>query len=142
MHTFSTNASHSIDDSEALTPDQFVIRGRINNLNVISNQAVDITLKWKWKTVPALTSLFWVKWIRKYLLTLTERQKWTTEWRNIRIGDLVIICDNNTKRAISPLVRVIETFPRDSCVVLAVRVKTKNGTYVLAVSGLVLLGDY
>ena len=45
MHTFSTNASYSIDDSEALTPDQFVIRGRINNLNVISNQAVDITLK-------------------------------------------------------------------------------------------------
>ena len=45
MYTFSTNASDSVNDSEALTPNQFLIGGRPNNLNVISNQKVDITLK-------------------------------------------------------------------------------------------------
>ena len=39
-----TNTSDSIVDSEALTRNQFLIGGRSNNLNVISEQVADIIL--------------------------------------------------------------------------------------------------
>ena len=134
-----TKASDSIDDLEVLTPNQFLIERRSNNLNIISGQAVDITLKRKWKVFPTATSMLWVKWIRKYLPTLAKRQECVTDRSNFRIGDLVILCDKNVKTATSPLGKVIQIFPGDDGVVFAVGVKIKDGTYVFAVSNLVLL---
>lgn len=42
-----TSVSDTIDDSEALTANYFLIGRRSNNFNIISDQAVDITSKRK-----------------------------------------------------------------------------------------------
>ena len=38
---------------------------------------------------------FWKKWQRDYFPTMIVRQKWHTEKRNIRVGDIVLVQDSN-----------------------------------------------
>ena len=47
------------------------------------------------------------------------------------MGDLVIFCDKNMKRTISPFVRVIETFTGDDDVLIARRTLTTRTLMVV-----------
>ena len=51
----------------------------------------------------------------------------------------MILCYENIKTETSPLGKVIQIFPGDHSVVCVLKVKTKDGTYVCAVSNLALL---
>ena len=57
-----TNVSGNIDDYEALTPNHFLLGRRSNNIQVINNKEVDVTLRRKWKAVQAGTNMFWSRW--------------------------------------------------------------------------------
>ena len=46
--------------------------------------------------VQAATEMFWKRWLKEYVPTLYERKKWQAENRNFKIGDLVIISDEQT----------------------------------------------
>lgn len=46
------------------------------------------------KTVDA----FWRKWTRDYFPTLLIRQKWHVDCRNLQLGDIVLVKDNNVLR--------------------------------------------
>ena len=40
----------------------------------------------KWKATQAMVDIFWKKWIKEYLPSLTKRQKLTSYLRNIKKG--------------------------------------------------------
>ena len=69
---------------------------------------------------------------------LTERKKWLSFNINLKMGDLVLLCDKNLKRSHWPLGRVVETLPGPYNV-RVVKIQTKDSIYVKSVACLALL---
>ena len=70
----------------------------------------DLYLHKRWKRVQYIANIFWTRWKNEYLSTLNKRSKWTTEKRNISVGDVVLLCDENEARSEWKLARVVECF--------------------------------
>ena len=83
-------------------------------------QKEDLYLRKRWRRVQHLSCEFWTRWKREFLHSLQERSKWTKPRRNMQVGDVVIVTDDNKARNRWSLARVIETYPTrtmDWCVV-------------------------
>jgi len=63
-----------------------------------------------WRSVQLLADCFWKRWVKEYLPLLQHRQKWLKPSRNLRIGDVVLMRETNTKRGDWPKVLVTDTF--------------------------------
>ena len=68
--------------------------------------------KKRWRRVQHLANEFWARWKKEYLAILQQRQKWTRPRRNMCVGDIVIIQDDeDLARNKWQLARVATTFP-------------------------------
>ena len=54
---------------------------------------------------------FWRHWIELYAPTLTNQLKWFDAFRQIKVGDVVLVADSNTLRGEYRLARVAEVHP-------------------------------
>ena len=77
--------------------------------------------------------------MREYLPRLIERRKWLEDRRNLRVGDLVLIVDNNTPRGHWPLGLVLKTMPGSDGIVRTALVKTSQSEFTRPVAKLCLL---
>jgi len=84
-----------------------------------------------WRAVQLLADLFWRRWTKEYLPLLQRRQKWLQPQRNLKVGDLVLVCDEHAI--------VEETFPDRDGTVRRVRVRTASTEYLRDVRKLCLL---
>jgi hypothetical protein len=134
-----TTVSDDYRDLEPLTP---------NHLLLLRHAAVvppgqfvqqDNYSRKRWRQVQYLSDVFWRRWTREYLPTLQLRQKWTKSARNIEVGDVVILMDDNTPRNTWPLGRVTEAFPGSDGLVRSVVIKTKSAVLTRPVHKLCLL---
>ena len=137
-----THISNDIDDLSALTPNHILL-GMHQNWGFVADTSSDnLNSRRKWKQVQALRELFWTQWKDQYLPSLTKRGKWKDHTRNIKVGDLVLVEeDEPIRRGKWPLARVTEVKPGSDGVVRVVHVKTKAGTYTRPVAKLRLLED-
>ena len=71
-------------------------------------QRDDMYCRKRWRRVQYLIDQFWSRWKKEYLQILQNRQKWTKERRNVRIGDVVLLKDDSLPRNNWPLCRVVE----------------------------------
>ena len=80
----------SIDpaDLEALTPNHFLLQRKVTGLPPGVFVNVDHLGRKQWRKVQYLTDVLWKRWISEYLPTLTVREKWLKDQRNVRVGDL------------------------------------------------------
>ena len=83
--------------------------------------------------------MFWNRWLKEYLPSLTERLKWEQDTRDLQKGDLVLLQEKNIKRSKWPLARVIEVFPGDDGRVRSVKIKTRDGELIRPSAKLCLL---
>ncbi|XP_054259921.1 uncharacterized protein LOC128984610 [Macrosteles quadrilineatus] len=106
-----TPLSADPSDLEALTPGHFLTGGPLTSL--IEPHLTDISVNRlkRWKLVHAFAQHIWNRWHREYLQTLQERSKWTTPEENLKIGDLVIIHEDNTPPLAWMLGRIISASP-------------------------------
>ena len=74
-------------------------------------QRADLYSRKRWRRVQHLSSEFWARWRKEFLHSLQERSKWTRPRRNMQVGDVVIVKDDNKARNRWNLARVIETYP-------------------------------
>ena len=74
-----------VDDPEVITPNHLLLRRY--------ELAVDNPRK-IWTNAQRLADDFWCRWKKEYLPTLLARVKWTSEGRDIRVGDVVLIMNN------------------------------------------------
>ena len=75
-------------------------------------QNADIYCRKRWRVVQHLTDQFWRKWKKEYAITLQTRAKWQKERRNIAVGDIVLVKEEELQpRNRWPVARVMETFP-------------------------------
>ncbi len=89
----------------------------------------DLYTRKRWRRVQYLTNQFWRRWQKEYnSLVQCKRQKWTRERRNTRIGDIVMVRDDDLARNNWKLGKVVEVFPGDDHLVRKVRVLVYDGT--------------
>ena len=89
----------------------------------------------------ALRAIFWDRWVKEYLPTLTKRCQWKDSKPNFAIDELVIMEDDDLKKRQWPLARICKVMPSKDGVVRVVEVRTKNGTYTRPVTKLYKLED-
>ena len=122
-----TSVSSDPEDLEALTPSH-ILRLRQNPCIPLDEFSKADKYKAKWKYVHLQADSFWKRWMKEYLPTLQERQKWLDQKPNLKKGDLVLVADQNTPRGKWPKALVEQTFPLSDGVVRRVQLKTAEGS--------------
>ncbi|GBM38341.1 hypothetical protein AVEN_107221-1 [Araneus ventricosus] len=131
--------SSSADDLNALTPAHFLIGRSMNS--IIETNLTDLSesvLK-RWQRVTRLVQLIWNMWHRGYLSELQQRNKWQFQKKNIKVGDLVVLIEDNMPTFKWPLGRVTKLYSGNDTLIRVVKVKTQNGEYKRAISRVCLL---
>ena len=84
----------------------------------------DLHCRRQWRQAQYLANLFWKRWIKEYLPTLQERKKWNEPRENLKVGELVLLADENYPRGQWPLARVVEVFESEDGYVRSAKVLT------------------
>ncbi|XP_059086776.1 uncharacterized protein LOC131883340 [Tigriopus californicus] len=134
-----TPVSDDPSDLEALTPNHLLLLKSGPTFPPGIFERSDCYGRRRWKQIQYLADLFWNCWRREYLASLLQRQKWTKTQRNVQVGDLVLVVQENVSRYRWPLARVLEVFPSPDQKVRQVRLKTTSGEYLRPISQLVLV---
>ena len=116
-------------DDEPLKPSHFLnIRPTVN----LPPEMVDDSDKFsqkRWRQAQLLANHYWKRWLREYIPSLQERQKWHKTQRNLQTGELVLIADDNVPRHQWPIGQVTNVFPGYDGLVRSVEVRAKGSTY-------------
>ena len=72
----------------------------------------DLYSRKRWRRIQYLLNVFWSRWKTEYANNLQVRTKWQTIKRNLKVGDIVMLKDEDSPRNQWPLARVIEA-PED-----------------------------
>ena len=104
-----------------------------------SFQKEDLYCQRRWRRVQHLSNEFWSKWRKEYLQQLQSRTKWTSQQRNMTVGDVVIVKDDNASRNVWKLGVVTEVHPSADGDVRSVSIRQNGSIYQRPVNKLVLL---
>lgn len=134
-----TTVSSDHKDLEPLTPNHLLLLRQDPVLPPGEFVKEDVYSRRRWKQVQYLADVFWRRWTREYLPSLQLRHKWKHPVRNLEVGDVVILADDNRPKKLWPLGRVTETYPGSDGLVRTPKVTTKTTTLVRPVHKLCLL---
>lgn len=140
-----THLSVDPEDKSPLTPNQFLLGHAHPHIPPDLFDETGVFSHRRWRQAQELIERFWRQWMIEYVPALTERNKWTRKNRNVQVGDLVLIVDQNAPRAtwltgtVSRLLTAKTTLPKKEQVVRTVWVKTATGEYRRPVVKLYLL---
>lgn len=148
LHTFLTEAENIVnsrpltevsvdpDDPNSITPNHFLLGWSngsagpvVLNQEIIGSFHQGDLLKKGWRAAQKLADMFWQRWIKEYLPTLTRRTKWLERKKPIQVDDIVIVVDDQAPRNQWEKGRIINVFPGKDGQVRAVDVKTSKGMY-------------
>lgn len=134
-----TPVSDDPTDLEALTPNHLLLLRPGLSFPPGLFDSSDLYARRRWRQVQYLVDLFWKRWRQEYLSSLQVRSKWTSEKRNLQVGDLVLVVDQVNPRSQWPLARVTRADPDDHGHVRKVEVRTASSTMSRPISKIVLL---
>ena len=80
----------------------------------------------RYRLVQSVVSSFWKRWVAEYFPKMIIRQKWHTEKRNVKVGDVVLVQEQGLTNGKWQLAKVSEVFPGDDGRVRNVAVHYKN----------------
>lgn len=83
----------------------------------------DLYAKKRWRRVQYLSEQFWHRWRKEYLSNIALRQRWHAPRRNVNVGDIVIIKEEDVPRNEWKLAKVVEAREDDDGLVRKVAVK-------------------
>ena len=126
--------------SRTLTPNYLLLLQSESELPPAIFSKEDCCSTRRWRQVQYLAKVFWRRWIREYLPSLEEWQKWIKTRRCLEIGDIVLILDKKTPRCSWPLGRIqeVHTNQRDG-LVRSAKVKTNSSVLVRPVDKIIFL---
>ena len=81
-----------------------------------------------WRKRKAVMNSFWRRWRRDYLMELSPLKKWRQrDERPVRVGDVVLLFDQDSARNAWRLARVLETYQNEQGVTTSAKVKMPSG---------------
>ncbi|GBM35801.1 hypothetical protein AVEN_108988-1 [Araneus ventricosus] len=124
-----TSLSADVDDKEVLTPAHFLIGRSI--MAIVEPSLIDFeTNRFNvWQRILKLVQTIWKRWSLSYLNGLQQRKKLVVNNENLKIGDMVLIREENLSPCKWLMGRVIALYPGRDNKVRVVDVKTSKGIY-------------
>ena len=136
-----TTCSDDPKDDSPLTPNHILLLRDESSMPAGVFKPNDQYSRRRWRQCQFLADLFWARWLKEYLPTLQQRQKWFLPSRNLKIGDIILIKDETVKRGQWPLARVMEVMTAKDGYVRSARVKTSSTILTRPVNKLCLLEE-
>lgn len=116
------------NDSDPLTPNHFLL-GCANSTQTPAEFSLELmNMRKQWRILQNLKNGFWGRWIKEYLPDLTRRVKWCLPSSPLRIGDLVLVCNEGLPRSKWRRGRIIRTYCGNDGVIRSADVRTQEGT--------------
>lgn len=125
-------------DEEALTPNHILL-GSSSGVKPLSNITDKDVARNTYKAVQVLANNFWRRFVLEYMPTLTKRTKWFKQVEPIKIGDIVVVADENHERNNWPKGIVEQLLPGKRGIVRQVMVRTAKGIRRRSVGKLTVL---
>ena len=97
-------------DEPVLTPNHFLIGQLGGQLAPQLTDDLTFNPRNRWRLIQNLVKVFWRRWREEFLATLNTRKKWTEAKDNLKVGDVVLVVDQNAPRGKWHLGRVEEVF--------------------------------
>ncbi|XP_055848210.1 uncharacterized protein LOC129913509 [Episyrphus balteatus] len=119
---------NDIDDLAVLTPGHFLIGQALNAIPEPDLTASNSSFNQRWKHVQQMNQHFWKRWSTEYLNRLQQRPKWLTNEQSLKVGDVVLIKDENTPPTAWPLGIIQMIHPGKDGLVRVVTVRTRFST--------------
>ena len=133
-----TKVSDDPSDLHPITPNHFIMASG-SEAWPWAGQDASICARRRWRRVQAYTAMIWKRWIKEYLPSLQQRQKWRVEKPVLAAGDLVMVSDLSCPRCVWPLGHILEVYPGNDGLVRSAKVRTKLTTLIRPVSKLIHL---
>ena len=127
------------DGIEILTPGHFLIGRALCALPDPSFSYRTMSLLRRWHLCQNLVCHFWRRWSTEYLSSLNKYNKWHYPTRNLSVGDIVILKEDDAIPTKWPLSRVTQVYPGRDGLVRVATVKTTKGTYKRPVTKIAVL---
>ena len=128
-------------DIRSLTPGHFLIGQPLNALPQHDLTDVPINRLKRFQLVQSLHQHFWSRWRLEYLNNLQSRIKWRKYSKNLKVGDICLLFDEDVPPGKWPLGRVVALYPSKDGNIRVVDVKTENNVLRRPIVKLVLLVD-
>jgi len=121
--------SEDPNDDQILTPGHFLIGTSINTLpeGPVNTNSYPIS---RWNFLNQLKHQFWQRWSKEYLVQLQNRPKWKSQEYNLKIGDIVILKENNMPPCKWPLGKIISTHTGPDNLIRVVSIQTPTNTII------------
>ena len=88
------------------------------------NEGIPVNRISRWQYIQQRVQSFWRKFNTEYLHNLQQRNKWQKIHENLKIGDVVLIKEDNLPSYKWAMGKIIELHPDDSGAVRVVTLKT------------------
>lgn len=82
----------------------------------------DLYLRKRWRKAQYLCEQFWARWKREYLANIQLRTKWLKVHPNLKVGDIVLLKEEDSPRNRWPLARVVEAIADDRGLIRKVKI--------------------
>ncbi|KAK3754173.1 hypothetical protein QZH41_007961 [Actinostola sp. cb2023] len=123
-----TQVSSDPNDLNAITPAHLLLGKPLYQLPSPSKDPDNMTVVKRWRQRQRIATHFWNRWTKEYLTGLTQYKKWMKTETNVKVGDIVLVGEDNTPRGLWRLGRVIVTYPStQDGLVRVVKLKTAKG---------------
>ena len=90
-----TCLSSNPNDFSVLTPGELLLGKKLKDIPEPVDVAREVSYLERWKRITAVKQHFWQRWHKEYLFELQRRNRWQYPTRNLQVGDLVTIHDDN-----------------------------------------------
>lgn len=134
-----TPLSQDPNDFTVLTPGHFLIGSPITSIPDPDLTHHNLNRLTHYQKIQSLFQSYWKRWRLEYLNELQQRRKWQTNSNTIKIGDLVLLKEDNLPPLRWITGRVIELHPGSDGIIRVVTVKTAHSTFKRSVTKLCIL---
>ncbi|XP_026666969.1 uncharacterized protein LOC113463933 [Ceratina calcarata] len=124
-----THVSVDPRDAEALTPNHFLFGSSSGQIKISRCDAQSECTRQQWRVAQYFADAFWKRWLREYLPTLLPRKKWRETEMPMKVGDIVLILDNNVERNQWRKGVIVKVFSGTDGQVRVAEVRTANGIF-------------
>ncbi|KAL0153521.1 hypothetical protein M9458_051135 [Cirrhinus mrigala] len=122
--------SSDIADSDPITPSILLMGHHDSSLPQVIYDSSNLLATRRWRHSQILADQFWARFIKYYLPSLQERQKWQRDNINLRVDQVVFIMDPQHPRALLPVGKITCTFPGPDGRIRTAAVQVQDRTYV------------
>jgi len=123
-----TPMSSDPSDFTALTAGHFLIGGPLQLPPETDSTGIPLNRLRRFQLIRAKAQNFWNRWSSEYLPQCQRRGKWTKLTRNIEVGDLAVLKNDNSPPLQWDLVRVTNVHPGPDGIIRAVTVQNASGS--------------